>query len=86
MVCYCSGLRLTALNTAAQTFPRPHHLTVGTIGLVTLLQRMATDFEGVEPEAFDAVIQPVVQYFPNIDYLVRVIEGRYRLHPVALSS
>jgi acyl carrier protein len=37
---------------------------------------MATDFEGVEAEAFDAVIlNSVVQYFPSIDYLVRVLEG-----------
>ncbi|MFE1748583.1 condensation domain-containing protein [Coleofasciculus sp. H7-2] len=43
---------------------------------VTLLQKMATDFEGVESEAFDAVIlNSVVQYFPSIDYLVRVLEG-----------
>jgi amino acid adenylation domain-containing protein len=43
---------------------------------VTLLQRMATDFEGVETESFDAVIlNSVVQYFPSIDYLVRVLEG-----------
>ena len=43
---------------------------------VTLLQKMATDFEGVESEAFDTVIlNSVVQYFPSIDYLVRVLEG-----------
>ncbi|MEP0858638.1 amino acid adenylation domain-containing protein [Trichocoleus sp. DQ-U1] len=43
---------------------------------VTLLQKLATDFEGVESEAFDTVIlNSVVQYFPNIDYLVRVLEG-----------
>ncbi|HEY9633551.1 MAG TPA: amino acid adenylation domain-containing protein [Coleofasciculaceae cyanobacterium] len=42
---------------------------------VTLLQRMATDFEGMEAGAFDAVIlNSVVQYFPSIDYLVRVLE------------
>jgi amino acid adenylation domain-containing protein len=42
---------------------------------VKLLQRMATDFEGVETEAFDAVIlNSVVQYFPSIEYLVRVLE------------
>lgn len=36
---------------------------------------MATDFEGIEA-AFDAVIlNSVVQYFPNIDYLIRVLEG-----------
>jgi len=43
---------------------------------VKLLQKMADDFEGVEPEAFDAVIlNSVVQYFPNIDYLLAVLEG-----------
>jgi len=43
---------------------------------VKLLQKMADDFEGVEAEAFDAVIlNSVVQYFPNIDYLLEVIEG-----------
>ena len=43
---------------------------------VTLLQKLATDFEGVESEAFDTVIlNSVVQYFPSIDYLVRVLEG-----------
>ena len=40
---------------------------------VTLLQRMADDFEGIT-EAFDAVIlNSVVQYFPSIDYLLRVL-------------
>jgi len=43
---------------------------------VKLLQKMATDFEGIEAETFDAVIlNSVVQYFPNIDYLVQVLEG-----------
>ncbi|BAZ22617.1 McnC protein [Kalymmatonema gypsitolerans NIES-4073] len=43
---------------------------------VTLLQKMATDFEGVEAQAFDAVIlNSVVQYFPSIDYLIRVLKG-----------
>ncbi|NEU76690.1 non-ribosomal peptide synthetase [Hassallia byssoidea VB512170] len=42
---------------------------------VTLHQKMATDFEGIEA-TFDAVIlNSVVQYFPNIDYLIRVLEG-----------
>jgi amino acid adenylation domain-containing protein len=43
---------------------------------VTLLQKMADDFEGVEAESFDAVIlNSVVQYFPSIDYLLQVLEG-----------
>jgi amino acid adenylation domain-containing protein len=43
---------------------------------VTLQQRAADDFTGIEPEAFDAVIlNSVVQYFPSIDYLLAVLAG-----------
>lgn len=43
---------------------------------VTLYQQTATDFEKVEKAAFDAVIlNSVVQYFPSIDYLIRVLEN-----------
>jgi amino acid adenylation domain-containing protein/non-ribosomal peptide synthase protein (TIGR01720 family) len=46
---------------------------------VTLLQRQADDFSGplsAERGIFDAVIlNSVIQYFPSIDYLLRVIEG-----------
>ncbi|QSJ15011.1 amino acid adenylation domain-containing protein [Nostoc sp. UHCC 0702] len=43
---------------------------------VTLYQQMATDFEKVETAAFNVVIiNSVVQYFPTIDYLIRVLEG-----------
>jgi amino acid adenylation domain-containing protein len=46
---------------------------------VELLQREASDFEGVEPESFDVVIlNSVVQYFPSMDYLVRVLEEACR--------
>ncbi|WP_375501013.1 amino acid adenylation domain-containing protein [uncultured Nostoc sp.] len=46
---------------------------------VTLYQQMATDFEKVETAAFDVVIMnSVVQYFPTIDYLIRVLEGAVR--------
>ncbi|HEY0173191.1 MAG TPA: amino acid adenylation domain-containing protein, partial [Pyrinomonadaceae bacterium] len=46
---------------------------------VTLLRRAADDFEGVEPGGFDAVIlNSVVQYFPDVDYLLRVMEGAAR--------
>ncbi|HEX8852026.1 MAG TPA: amino acid adenylation domain-containing protein, partial [Pyrinomonadaceae bacterium] len=46
---------------------------------VTLLRRAADDFEGVEPQSFDAVIlNSVVQYFPDADYLLRVLEGAAR--------
>ncbi|MCA1615652.1 MAG: amino acid adenylation domain-containing protein [Acidobacteria bacterium] len=46
---------------------------------VTLLRRAADDFGGVEPRSFDAVIlNSVVQYFPDADYLLRVLEGAAR--------
>ncbi|MEG4851235.1 amino acid adenylation domain-containing protein [Microcoleus sp. B5-D4] len=52
------------------------HLATQQLANVTLLQKMATDFAGVETAAFDAVIlNSVVQYFPTIDYLVQVLEG-----------
>jgi amino acid adenylation domain-containing protein len=43
---------------------------------ITLLHRTADNFEGIDAEAFDTVIlNSVVQYFPSIDYLLRVLEG-----------
>ena len=42
---------------------------------VQLQQKLADDFEGIEPGSFDTVIlNSVVQYFPSIDYLLRVLE------------
>ena len=47
---------------------------------VTLLHRAADDFTGLEPESFDVVVlHSVVQYFPNINYLVRVLEEAVRV-------
>ena len=43
---------------------------------VELLHRAADDFEGIEPDTFDMVIlNSVAQYFPSVDYLLRVMEG-----------
>nr|QEO74274.1 condensation domain-containing protein [uncultured bacterium] len=43
---------------------------------VTLARKAADDFEGVAADSFDAVIiSSVVQYFPGVDYLLRVMEG-----------
>ena len=42
---------------------------------VTLSLRAAENFDGIDKEAFDVVIiNSVAQYFPDIDYLLRVIE------------
>ena len=43
---------------------------------VQLLQRMAHQFEGIEDDSFDAVLlNSVVQYFPDLDYFLRVLES-----------
>jgi ubiquinone/menaquinone biosynthesis C-methylase UbiE len=45
-----------------------------------LLQRAADDFSGFEPASFDTVIlNSVTQYFPDIQHLVRVLEGAVRV-------
>jgi amino acid adenylation domain-containing protein len=45
----------------------------------SLAQRAADDWSGIEPGAFDLVIlNSVAQYFPGIDYLLRVLEGAVR--------
>ena len=47
---------------------------------VTLLQRTADDLSGVEPGSVDLVIvNSVIQYFPSMEYLARVIEGAARV-------
>ena len=47
---------------------------------VELLHRPADNFEGFEEQSFDlVVINSVVQYFPNMDYLRRVIDGAVKL-------
>ncbi len=47
---------------------------------VTLSQQPADDFSEFEADSFDLVIlNSVTQYFPSIDYLLRVLEGAVRL-------
>jgi amino acid adenylation domain-containing protein/non-ribosomal peptide synthase protein (TIGR01720 family) len=55
-------------------------LTMSPLSQVRLLQRTADNFEDMEAGTFDAVIlNSVVQYFPSIDYLVRVLEEAVRV-------
>ena len=43
---------------------------------VELAQRRADDFSAIEPGRFDVVVlSSVVQYFPDVHYLLRVLEG-----------
>ncbi|MFB2922991.1 amino acid adenylation domain-containing protein [Aerosakkonema funiforme] len=68
---YCG----TDFSSASLNYIR-QHLQNQKLPQVTLLQKMAIDFEGIEAKSFDVVIlNSVVQYFPNIDYLLRAIEG-----------
>jgi amino acid adenylation domain-containing protein len=47
---------------------------------VTVWQRTADNFSGIEPESLDAVIlNSVVQHFPDIGYLVQVLEAAIRV-------
>jgi len=44
--------------------------------IVRLLQRQAHELDGLESGAFDtAVVNSVVQYFPSLDYLLRVLDA-----------
>ncbi|MBD2112495.1 MULTISPECIES: non-ribosomal peptide synthetase [Cyanophyceae] len=52
-----------------------HQLDSLNLSHVELLQRMATDFEGIDLGSFDVVIlNSVVQYFPDETYLIQVLK------------
>ena len=45
----------------------------------TINRRPADDFDGIAPDSYDVVVlNSVVQYFPNLDYFLRVFEGAIR--------
>ena len=47
---------------------------------VQLLERGADDFSGLPDGGFDAVLlNSTIQYFPSVDYLLRVIDGAIRV-------
>lgn len=65
----------TALNYTRQICQQFDHL-----GHVTLRKGSADDFSGFEAGQFDTIIlNSVVQYFPDINYLERVIAGALRV-------
>ncbi len=87
-----SGLLLARLAPACQTYlgtdyaqPALAHLrrlqqASPELRHVTLSHRLADDFSDLPAHAFDLVIlNSVVQYFPGIDYLLRVLEGAVRV-------
>ncbi|MCG8616548.1 MAG: amino acid adenylation domain-containing protein [Desulfobacterales bacterium] len=47
---------------------------------VSLMQKAADDLDGLEDAAYDTVIlNSVVQYFPSVDYLVKVLKAAVRV-------
>ncbi|MDB9527419.1 amino acid adenylation domain-containing protein [Oscillatoria sp. CS-180] len=50
------------------------------LGHVELRHRLADNFEGIESAYFDTIVlNSTVQYFPSIEYLLKVLEGAIRV-------
>lgn len=76
---HCTEYRATDLSAKSLAILQQQLDRAGRDLPVTLEQRGADNFEGIEPNSFDAALfVSVVQYFPSIDYLVRVLEGAVR--------
>ncbi|MGK7902911.1 MAG: amino acid adenylation domain-containing protein [Hormoscilla sp.] len=76
---HCTQYRATDLSAKSLAILQQQLDRAGRELPVTLEQRGADDFEGIESDSFDAaIVVSVVQYFPSIDYLVRVLEGAVR--------
>src|SRR5829696_7453757 len=77
---YCETYTGTDFSRAALSYVRQQLAArSGMDGEVVLLERRADDFRDIEPNSFDAVIlNSVVQYFPSVAYLLRVLEGAVR--------
>jgi amino acid adenylation domain-containing protein len=72
----CADYTGTDMSGQAIHFLREHVAGCRYAPSITLLERPADDFSGFGEGTFDAVIlNSVVQYFPSIDYLLRVLAG-----------
>ncbi|HET8547435.1 MAG TPA: methyltransferase domain-containing protein, partial [Bryobacteraceae bacterium] len=72
---YCSRYVATDFSAAALAHVRREADRL-LLAQVELLERSAENFEGLEEGAFDLVIvNSVVQYFPSVEYLLRVLNG-----------
>ena len=76
---HCSSYRGTDISQVALDRLQ-ETLTHQGLANVSLEKRPADDFSGWQAGTFDTVIlNSVVQYFPSIDYFVRVLEGAMRV-------
>ncbi len=76
---HCEAYLGTDFSQTVLDYVSGHLKESGLDGKVSLRRQLADEFDGIEPEAFDAVVvNSVTQYFPEVDYLVRVLEGAVR--------
>ena len=76
---HCSRFIGTDFSRAALNYIRKQ-LQKRPLDHVSLLERTADNFEGLEENSLDAVVlNSVTQYFPTADYLTRVLEGAARV-------
>jgi SAM-dependent methyltransferase len=75
VACRCPEAVATDFSPEALAYVRGR-LDAEGLSHVTLLQRDADDFTGLDEARFDLVVlNSVVQYFPSLDYLLRVLAG-----------
>jgi amino acid adenylation domain-containing protein len=80
IVPHCKNYVGTDLSSVALKRLEDSKSYVNSMEHVTLLQKMADDFEGFETDAFDTlVMNSVVQYFPSIDYLLQVLKASFNV-------
>ncbi|HZB45820.1 MAG TPA: AMP-binding protein, partial [Pyrinomonadaceae bacterium] len=74
---HCAAYRATDFSPEALAYVRRQMSALeAPLPQVTLARAAADDFAGVEPHTFDAVVlNSVVQYFPDTEYLLRVLGG-----------
>jgi amino acid adenylation domain-containing protein len=74
---HCETYYATDFSQSSLDYVQNHLTVMGSpLAHVRLLKRRADEFAGLETERFDLVIlNSVVQYFPSLDYLLRVLEG-----------
>lgn len=77
---HCQTYVGTDFSRSALDHIRKMQQVVDGLDHITLLERMADDFTGFVPESFDTIIiNSVLQHFPNMDYLLRVMAGIIKL-------
>ena len=77
---HCERYTGTDFSETALNYTRQMCQQLDNLGHVTLRKGLADDFSGFEANQFDMIIlNSVVQYFPDINYLERVIAGALQL-------